>query len=136
MSVTLTGFSAQFNGTGTSLDIVWGSPNGDNTVTFFTSSGSQTVTTSQLLAQFSVDGVGNNQEPGGYLINFTVAGGFTGVKFSTVETAFEFAFPVSSELHISAVPEPSTWAMMVLGFAGVGFMAYRRRSNGPALRIV
>jgi hypothetical protein len=30
---------------------------------------------------------------------------------------------------ISAVPEPSTWAMMILGFAGVGFMAYRRRSQ-------
>jgi hypothetical protein len=24
----------------------------------------------------------------------------------------------------TAVPEPSTWAMMILGFAGVGFMAY------------
>jgi hypothetical protein len=31
-----------------------------------------------------------------------------------------------------AVPEPSTWAMLVLGFAGVGFMAYRRKSK-PAL---
>jgi hypothetical protein len=29
----------------------------------------------------------------------------------------------------SAVPEPSTWAMMILGFAGVGFMAYRRRNQ-------
>jgi hypothetical protein len=28
-----------------------------------------------------------------------------------------------------AVPEPSTWAMMILGFAGVGFMAYRRKSK-------
>jgi PEP-CTERM motif len=27
-----------------------------------------------------------------------------------------------------AVPEPSTWAMMILGFAGIGFMAYRRRN--------
>jgi hypothetical protein len=27
------------------------------------------------------------------------------------------------------VPEPSTWAMMLLGFAGVGFMAYRRKSK-------
>jgi hypothetical protein len=33
---------------------------------------------------------------------------------------------------VSAVPEPSTWAMMLLGFAGVGFMALRRRSK-PAL---
>jgi hypothetical protein len=27
------------------------------------------------------------------------------------------------------VPEPSTWAMMLLGFAGVGFFAYRRKST-------
>lgn len=30
----------------------------------------------------------------------------------------------------AAVPEPSTWAMMVLGFAGLGFLAHRRRSSG------
>ena len=29
-------------------------------------------------------------------------------------------------------PEPSTWAMMLLGFAGIGFIAYRRKSK-PAL---
>ena len=32
--------------------------------------------------------------------------------------------------HVAAVPEPSTWAMMLLGFAGVGFAAYRKRKNG------
>jgi PEP-CTERM motif-containing protein/von Hippel-Lindau disease tumor suppressor protein len=37
--------------------------------------------------------------------------------------------------NISGVPEPSTWAMMILGFCGVGFMAYRRKQNGPALRL-
>lgn len=31
-----------------------------------------------------------------------------------------------------AVPEPSTWVMMILGFAGISFMAYRRNSK-PAL---
>lgn len=30
---------------------------------------------------------------------------------------------------VSAVPEPSTWAMMILGFCGVGFLAYRRRNR-------
>jgi hypothetical protein len=29
----------------------------------------------------------------------------------------------------AAVPEPSTWAMMILGFVGLGFMAYRRKSQ-------
>jgi hypothetical protein len=27
------------------------------------------------------------------------------------------------------VPEPSTWAMMITGFAGAGFMAYRRKKK-------
>jgi hypothetical protein len=36
---------------------------------------------------------------------------------------------------VAAVPEPSTWAMMILGFAGVGFMAYRRKSKS-AFRFV
>ncbi len=36
------------------------------------------------------------------------------------------------DLTVSSVPEPSTWAMMILGFAGIGFMAYRRKSK-PAL---
>jgi hypothetical protein len=31
--------------------------------------------------------------------------------------------------NVGAVPEPSTWAMMVLGFLGIGFMAYRRRGH-------
>ena len=35
-------------------------------------------------------------------------------------------------IGVSSVPEPSTWAMMILGFAGVGFMAYRRKLK-PAL---
>jgi len=33
---------------------------------------------------------------------------------------------------VYAVPEPSTWAMMLLGFVGLGFMAYRRKVK-PAL---
>lgn len=30
---------------------------------------------------------------------------------------------------VTPVPEPSTWAMTLLGFAGIGAMAYRRRSK-------
>jgi hypothetical protein len=38
-------------------------------------------------------------------------------------------------LASSGVPEPSTWAMMILGFTGLGFMSYRRKSK-PALEAV
>jgi hypothetical protein len=32
----------------------------------------------------------------------------------------------------SAVPEPSTWALMIVGFGGLGYAAYRRRRNSAA----
>jgi len=42
--------------------------------------------------------------------------------------------PAILDVHINGqfmtdVPEPSTWALMILGFCGIGFMAYRRKSN-------
>jgi len=36
-------------------------------------------------------------------------------------------------IQVNAVPEPSTWAMLILGFAGIGYMAYRRKSRPTAL---
>jgi hypothetical protein len=35
----------------------------------------------------------------------------------------------------TAVPKPSTWAMMILGFCGLGFMAFRRKQNRSALTV-
>ncbi len=34
--------------------------------------------------------------------------------------------------NVTAVPEPSTWAMMILGFAGVSLLAFRRRNASIA----
>jgi hypothetical protein len=50
----------------------------------------------------------------------------SGSDFASVTKAGQFTLT-------AAVPEPSTWAMMILGFSGLGFMAYRRK-NG-ALRL-
>jgi PEP-CTERM motif len=61
--------------------------------------------------------------PGTYFLDFTKSsGGFTGVTFS-------------GGVNVSAVPEPATWAMMLLGFAGVGFVSFRRKAK-PAFRLV
>lgn len=40
---------------------------------------------------------------------------------------------IATPTSVGGVPEPSTWAMMLLGFAGVGFVAYGQRKNGLAL---
>jgi len=36
---------------------------------------------------------------------------------------------VIGDVSISAIPEPTTWAMMIIGFCGLGMMAYRRKSK-------
>jgi hypothetical protein len=36
---------------------------------------------------------------------------------------------------VTAVPEPGTWALIGIGFACLGLMAYRRRGSGASFRI-
>jgi hypothetical protein len=48
--------------------------------------------------------------------------GFDGVRSGNGELDIDLVPP--------AVPEPSTWAMLLLGFAGLGALAYRRNRSG------
>jgi hypothetical protein len=74
--------------------------------------------------------------PVGGLVGWDVSGG-TSTSTATANTHEGHVFiPNTFQiLGVATVPEPSTWAMMILGFAGVGFMAYRRKQNGQALRL-
>jgi choice-of-anchor C domain-containing protein len=62
---------------------------------------------------------------------FTLGPGTTStvLSFSSLDGPSSPYGPVIGDVSISAVPEPATWAMMVLGFLGVGFMAYRRKTS-------
>jgi PEP-CTERM motif len=46
---------------------------------------------------------------------------------------FSLEEPVTISNIVVGTPEPSTWAMMLLGFAGMGFVAYRKRGAKTAL---
>jgi PEP-CTERM motif len=66
--------------------------------------------------------------PGGYWNLWSSAPG----DYSLYESNAAGDYPVAIDggsLDPTAVPEPSTWAMMLMGLAGVGFAAYRRRRN-------
>jgi PEP-CTERM motif-containing protein len=74
-----------------------------------------------------------NGNSGSVTIDFSstpVVFNYNGGSFSLVLTDLTLS-PTDPNLvgTIAAVPEPSTWAMMILGLAGVGFMAYRRRNQ-------
>jgi len=47
--------------------------------------------------------------------------------FTAPNGTFSFSAGVVNGV-VNAVPEPSTWVMLILGFAGIGFMAHRRKS--------
>ncbi len=67
--------------------------------------------------------------PDNYLATFTLASTTTLNFFVLDYYGPDNAGGVSLNIA-GGVPEPSTWAMMILGFAGVGFVAYRRRRVG------
>ncbi len=66
---------------------------------------------------------------------FTWGGGDATLTFASLNAPSNNPYgPVIGDVSISAIPEPATWAMMILGFLGMGFVAYRRRS-GAELRV-
>jgi hypothetical protein len=94
--------------------------------------------------------VSNPDIPASITTPFTILSGLTGSGFYSSVFAgnfssFEESFTLIPQTivvtvdgvgaaPVAAVPEPSTWAMLLFGFAGVGFMAYRRsRKEGLAL---
>jgi hypothetical protein len=62
-----------------------------------------------------------------FIVNNTLSGIFGG-PVGNNHAALFFEGTVSFDT-VSAVPEPSTWAMMLLGFVAVGYGAYRRKAG-------
>ena len=42
-------------------------------------------------------------------------------------------FALIDSVALNSVPEPATWAMMLLGFAELGYAALRRRRNAVSI---
>jgi hypothetical protein len=109
--------------------------------------------TGELTSPFSLGGLGftvtvdghtinlasNTSElffSGGNLVGIDTSGSVAQGSYSSSGLGFTFT-PTEGQatigtILVTAVPEASTWAMLVLGFAGIGFMAYRRKSQATA----
>jgi PEP-CTERM motif len=103
----------------TSLSIYWGSIDGNSNLnTLAITIDGYTLTGADLISLGAL-GAGDQGAPAdNQWVRITGLGEFTQVAFSSTANAFEFSLG-------SPVPEPSTWAMMGLGFAGLGFMGWR-----------
>jgi hypothetical protein len=107
----------------TSLSIYWGSIDGDaggnnNLNSLAITVDGYTLTGGDLVSMGAL-GLGDQNSPmDNQWVTITGLGDFKQASFSSTNNAFEFSLA-------SGAPEPSTWAMMGLGFAGLGFMGWR-----------
>ena len=53
----------------------------------------------------------------------------TGLEVTAGLASTDVRNPLDPTTLTASVPEPSTWAMMILGFLGIGAMTYRRRRS-------
>jgi len=121
-------FTVSFAGTGT------------NSFGFFTT-GVQSIFTDSIDVTF-VDGKSEdlslpvNVNGGASYFGFTDK---VAIKSVTITNLGNDAWGIDdvsyNAIAVKAVPEASTWAMLFLGFAGIGFLSYRRK-NSYTLRIV
>ncbi|MBK6414314.1 PEPxxWA-CTERM sorting domain-containing protein [Sphingopyxis sp.] len=107
------------------ISFIWGSVDGYNLLEFLDAGGN-------VLASFTGADVfnpanGNQTDPNtNPVVRFNLTDGdqtaFTTLRLSSTSNAFE-----TDNFAINAVPEPATWALMMIGFAAVGFGMRRRR---------
>jgi choice-of-anchor C domain-containing protein len=108
-----------------------GNPAGGPTAKTLTTSANATIvlssfdTTGKTLANMGWTPVSFNFTATGSTETLTFLSTTTGDSGnSTYPTAFG---PALDNVSVTAVPEPSTWAMMIFGFLGVGLVAHRRK---------
>ncbi len=132
---------ATFDTPQTSLNIYWGSIDGNictpgsnscgniNSISItFSGGGSPFVLTGVDLIAKGALGEGQQGNPlDNEWVTITGLDPFTSVTFASTGTAFEFS--------LAPVPEPSTWALMALGFVGLGYAAFRRNAKARAIAI-
>jgi hypothetical protein len=120
----ISGFSFQMGSTqGSEAWEIWGS----NSATSLGTALTDTPTLSAGVSQSDITLTGTDDTYSYYFIGLKAPVGTHNVVIDQIDATFTPS--------VNGVPEPSTWAMLILGFFGIGFVAYRQKGK-PALRLV
>jgi len=104
----------------TNLSFYMGSPDDYNSIEFFDG----VTSVGQFFGSEFTGPPANGDQSLGERITFKFNGAnVTEVRFSSTQNSFEL-----DRIASVGVPEPATWAMMLMGFGGLGAMLRRRRS--------
>lgn len=109
------------------LSFYVGSLDSYNSFTFQLADGTSQVVTGAMLAE--LPGMAANGNQTGFTTNgrltFSFDSAITQATFQSGGAALE----ISDIAAVTLVPEPATWAMMILGFGGVGGLLRQRRAG-------
>jgi PEP-CTERM motif len=117
----------QFAGATYDSTLYWGAgelvdPSSGPPVTYFLNISNSTLTATMIFSFVSL----STDQP--TLLISTSS--YPGEDFQTGAGTYGWRTVLTGSLDpVTAVPEPSTWAMMILGFAGIGFMACRSKNK-------
>ena len=107
-----------------------GSADSYNSVTLnFASGGSQVFAGAQLNVPFGANGNQTIPATNGRVTIYSFDDAIVSATFASSQNSFEF-----DNIGIAAVPEPSTWAMLILGFGVIGSVLRGRSTTAGARR--
>ena len=117
-----------------SLSFIWGSVDTYNTLDVLASD-MTTVLASYTGLDVAPPANGNQTSPNtNPLVTLTFSGtdqgNIGGLRLTSTTQAFE-----TDNFAVTAVPEPGTWAMMLLGFGMIGFSLRKRKANRGTARL-
>jgi hypothetical protein len=113
-----------FSGLKTSFGLYWGSVDTYNSLAFYNGGTLvATITGANVDPPMIANGGQTEYASNGYVL-ISALPQFDRVVAASSSNSFEFDNVVAG--GASAVPEPSTWAMLLLGFTGLGYGAIRR----------
>lgn len=115
------------------ISFLWGSVDAYNSIDFLDGD-------NNVIATFSGSDIfnpanGSQTDPNlNPVVRFDVTGEHVGslasLRLRSTSNAFE-----TDNFTVNAVPEPATWALMLLGFGAIGFGMRRRRSADTGVRV-
>jgi hypothetical protein len=109
-----------------SFGLLWGSIDSYNTIQFFNNGVAVTGVIHGDGLGVPINANGDQASPNSNrYVSFSDLGFNSVVLGSIGQNSFEF----DNITTVAAVPEASSWAMMIIGFLGVGLLAYRRRGE-------
>jgi PEP-CTERM motif len=113
-----------FSGLKSSFGLYWGSVDTYNSLAFYNGDTLvATISGADVAPPMTANGGQTDYASNGYVL-LSALPQFDRVFATSSSNSFEF------DNVVAGVPEPSTWAMLLLGFAGLGYAGFRR-SKGP-----